>query len=262
MPKDAGPKLTLDELTAKLADLSTPRRTSRAISRSTRSASTPTRPALKLNPETVQVPPPSDPEGRARSAALLNSANLLCRLRREARYQGIVARGDYKGPLIAAEGDSWFQFPFILKDVIDSVFDSYAVFCRSEAGDTLENMARRAEYLDALERTGGRVLLLSGGGNDLVAGGELARHLRPFDKALTPAQYLRPSFGAILDEAIAHIERMVRQVGRAFPQAAVITHGYDYVVPADGKWLGKPMKAQGIKDPRCRRRSRPRWSTG
>ena len=106
-------------------------------------ASTPTRPVLKLNPDTVAVPPPTDPEGRARSAQLLNSANFIARLRREARFQQIVASGSYKGPLIAAEGDSWFQFPFILKDVIDWTFERFAVYCRSEAGDTLDNMVRR-----------------------------------------------------------------------------------------------------------------------
>ena len=60
------------------------------------------------------------------------------------------------------------------------------------------------------------MLLLSGGGNDLVAGGNIAAHLRPFDPSLTPAQYLLPSFGGVLDGAIANIEKIVR-VGRAGP---------------------------------------------
>ena len=107
---------------------------------------------------------------------------------------------------------------------------------------------RRGEYLEALERTGGRILLLSGGGNDLVAGGELARHLRAFEPSLTPAQYLRPSFNGVLDAAIACIEKIVRASGRAFPQCRVICHGYDYTIPNDGKWLGKPMASRGITD--------------
>ena len=115
--------------------------------------------------------------------------------------------------MIAAEGDSWFQYPFVLEDVIDWVFRDFAVFCQSEAGDTLDNMVRRAEYLDALERTGGRILLLSGGGNDLVAGGHIAEHLQPFDKTLTPAQYLLPSFGEVLDGA-SRQHREDRPLGR------------------------------------------------
>ena len=253
MPKDETKaaktkKITIDELNRKVADLSVPEAELAQYFEVDEAASGPTRPELKLNPETVKVPPPSDAEGRARSAQILNSANFICKLRREARFQQIVASGTYKGPLIAAEGDSWFEYPFILLDVIDWVFNDYAVFCRSEAGDTLDNMVRQGEYLDALERTGGRVLLLSGGGNDLVAGGNLGAHLRPFDKALTPAQYLLPSFGAVLDAAVANIEKIVRAVGRAFPQAAVVCHGYDYTVPNDGKWLGKPMSKRGITD--------------
>ena len=101
-------------------------------------------------------------------------------------------------------------------------------------------MVRRAEYLGALERTGGRLLLLSGGGNDMVAGGNLAQHIRSFDENLQPAQYLMPS--------IANIEKIVRAVARAFPQAAVICHGYDYALPANGPWLGRPMASMGITD--------------
>ncbi|HET9068801.1 MAG TPA: caspase family protein [Amaricoccus sp.] len=246
MPKDAPSRITVDELGRKLSDLSIPEEDLAKYFLHDEAASTGTRAELALNPETVEVPPATDVEGRARSAQLLNSANYICKLRREARFQQIVNSGTYKGPLIAAEGDSWFEFPFILKDVIDWVFEDFAVFCRSEAGDTLDNMVRRAEYLDALERTGGRVLLLSGGGNDLVAGGNIAAHLRPFDPRLTPAQYLLPSFGGVLDAAIANIEKIVRTSGRAFPNAAVICHGYDYTVPNDGKWLGKPMAGLGI----------------
>ncbi len=248
MPKAAAPKITIDELSRKVADLSVPETELAKYFDVDEAASGPTRPVLKLNPDTVKVPPASDAEGRARSAQILNSANFICKLRREARFQQMVTRGTYTGPLIAAEGDSWFEYPFVLEDVIDWVFKDYAVFCRSEAGDTLDNMVRQAEYLDALERTGGRVLLLSGGGNDLVAGGHIAKHLMPFDKSLAPAQYLRPSFGAVLDGAIANIEKIVRSVGRAFPNAAVICHGYDYTVPNDGKWLGKPMASLGITD--------------
>ena len=137
--------------------------------------------------------------------------------------------------------------------MIDWTFETYAIYCRSEAGDTLENMLRRAEYLDALDRTGGRILLLSGGGNDLVAGGNLAQHLRPFDPRLQPAQYLLPSFGGVLDAAIACIEQIVRSAGRAFPACRVICHGYDYAIPNGGNWLGRPMASRGITDPKLQK---------
>ena len=247
MPDQPAQKITVDELGKKITDLSIPESELAKYFELDDAASDAMRPVLKLNPDTVAVPPETDAVARARSAELLNSANFICKLRREAQYQVMVATG-YKGPLIASEGDSWFQYPFLLKDVIDWMFDQYAVFDRAEAGDTLDNMVKRGEYLTALERTGGRLLLLSGGGNDMVAGGNIAAHLRPFDQALTPAQYLLPSFGVVLDGAIANIERIVRDVGRAFPNAGVVCHGYDYAVPNNGKWLGQPMATRGITD--------------
>jgi hypothetical protein len=240
-------KITLDELGRQLADLRVAEEDLAPYFRVDESRSSPTRPVLELNPETVQLPPATSAEGVERSAQILNIANSFSRLRREARYNAKLA-GGYQGPLIAAEGDSWFQYPVMLKDVIDWTFDKFAVFCRSEAGDTLDNMVRRGEYIDALDRTGGQLLMLSGGGNDMVAGGELAEHLRDFDPTLAPAQYIRPSFGRILDAAIANIEKIVRDVARAFPDAPVVCHGYDYAIPNNGQWLGKPMAKRGITD--------------
>ena len=126
MAKDDLPKISVDELSRRMADLSVPEEELAMFFEVDEEASTPTRPVLKLNPETVEIPPPSDLEGRARSAQLLNGANFISRLRREARFQRMVADG-YAGPLLAAEGDSWFQFPFVLKDVIDWTFERFAV---------------------------------------------------------------------------------------------------------------------------------------
>lgn len=242
----AGARITLDELHRKMADLSLEDRDLARYLLTEDSGFAAAAPRLRLNPATVEIPP--DLEGQTRSAALLNGANFLARLRREARFKARVDAG-YEGPLLAAEGDSWFQYPFRLMDVIDWMFAAYPVYCRSEAGDTLENMLRRGEFLTALDHTGGQILLLSGGGNDLVAGGNLAAHLRPFDPGLAPAQYLLPSFGAVLDQAIANIEKIARAAGRAFPHCRVVCHGYDYTLPADGPWLGRPMAAQGIAEP-------------
>ncbi len=240
-------KISVAELNAKISDLTIPEEELAKYFEVDPDTSGPMEPTLKLNPALVEVPAARDAEGQARSAALLNSANWIARLRRQARYHQKIGSGTYRGPLIVSEGDSWFQYPFVLKDVIDCVMDDYAVFSLDAAGDTLDNMVRRPEYLDALEDTGASILLLSGGGNDLVAGGNLARHLRPFDPRLAPEGYLLASFDALLDHAIAQIDVIVRNVGRAFPGVHVICHGYDYALPADGRWLGKPMNSIGIK---------------
>ena len=123
----------------------------------------------------------------------------------------------------------------------------------SAAGDLLENMAAEREYIDALDAGGAEVLLLSGGGNDLVAGGELAQHLRPFDPRLQPAQYLRRSFGGgARRRDRLHHERSSATPAR-LPACRVVCHGYDYAVPNGGDWLGRPMAAHGITDPQLQK---------
>ncbi|MGO7419953.1 SGNH/GDSL hydrolase family protein, partial [Rhizobium ruizarguesonis] len=204
-------------------------------------------PVLKLNPQTVSVPPTT--EGIARSAALLNSANFIARLRRHIAFNARVGEGSYQGPILVSEGDSWFQYPFKLTDVIDDLMQKYAVFSLDAAGDTLSNMFREAEYMEAIANTGSSIFLFSGGGNDVVAGGNLAAHLFDFDSAKSPAGHLRPSFNVVLDEAIGLYSKLVRQVAQKFPALHIICHGYDYTIPANGPWLGRPMASKNITDP-------------
>lgn len=244
---DASSKISLEELNRKIQDLDTAEEELARYFELDAEGARPMEPRLRLNPETVEVPKPDDAAGQERSAALLNSANWVSRLRRQARYNRMIGAG-YDGPLIVSEGDSWFQYPFLLKDVIDHLMDDLAVFSVGAAGDTLENIQAKPEYLDALEDTGASVFLLSGGGNDAVAGGNLAQHLRDFDADLSPDGHLLTSFNDLLDGAMFHIEKIVRDVGRAFPDVHVICHGYDYALPAGGRWLGKPMEDRGITD--------------
>ncbi|MGQ7846030.1 D-Ala-D-Ala carboxypeptidase family metallohydrolase [Granulosicoccus sp. 3-233] len=201
-------------------------------------------PRFRINPRTVKVPP----EGgySARSAQLLNLANWLARADRRHRYEERI-RGGYTGPRIVSEGDSWFQFPVLLKDTIDHVSDHHAVYSLGAAGDLLERMAHQQEYLKALDDTGASILMLSGGGNDLVAGGALASHLESYHRDLSPADYLLPSFDELLGNAFGYYERILRQVRGSFPHVHVLYHGYDYSIPDNGRWLGKPMQERGIR---------------
>ncbi|MEY8842903.1 D-Ala-D-Ala carboxypeptidase family metallohydrolase, partial [Cribrihabitans sp. XS_ASV171] len=202
-------------------------------------------PQLRLNPATVQIP--RGVQGAQRTAMLMNSANWFARMNRRNRFHAKLAEG-YTGPIIVSEGDSWFQYPILLKDTIDHLMTVYAVYSLGAAGDLLKRMADQQEYMAALSDTGARVLLLSGGGNDLVAGGALASHLEEFHPDLAPADYLLPSFQALLNDALSHYGRMFRQVQHSFPHVSIICHGYDYPVPNNDRWLCKPMASRGIRD--------------
>ena len=239
------PKITLEQLMAKMADRGLDEAELADYFILDEEASGPFAPQLRLNPTTVQIPRTAD--AAQRTAALMNSANWFARMNRQIKFQRKLADG-YDGPIIVSEGDSWFQYPIRLKDTIDHLMDRYAVKSLGAAGDLLKRMADKQEYVGALRETGADILLMSGGGNDLVAGGALASHLEPFDPALQPQDYLLPSFTALLDASLEHYARMFRQVRDEFPHVTVMCHGYDYPVPNKDRWLGKPMESRGIRD--------------
>lgn len=75
-----------------------------------------------------------------------------------------------------AEGDSWFQFPRYLKDIIDWLNERDDFFIMSDAygGDWITNIIYEGQYVDSLTTYGPDFFLISGGGNDLVGNHRLA----------------------------------------------------------------------------------------
>lgn len=242
----AANKISLEELNAKLLDPTTKDSDLAGYFTLDEERSRPFNPVLKINPQTVSLPKAED--ALQRSAALLNSANYIARLKRQIGFNNRVSSGNYRGPILVSEGDSWFQYPVLLEDVIDQLLPKYAIFSLDAAGDTLSNMLKEKEYLKALKETGASIFLFSGGGNDVVAGGNLAAHLRHFDSELSAAGHLKPSFNIVLDEAIGLYSKLVREVASVFPKVESLCHGYDYTIPAEGKWLGQPMISKNITD--------------
>ena len=143
-------RITPAELNRKLADLSIPESELAMYFVTDDEHSGLFHPKLELNPATVELP--ADPaEARARSEAAMNFANGIARMRRRIRFDRMLADG-YKGPVLVSEGDSWFQYPIKLEDTIDHLYaKGFAVRSLDAAGDTLENMLKDREYVDAIE---------------------------------------------------------------------------------------------------------------
>lgn len=183
------------------------------------------------------------------SDAAMTWANRIARAARWVAYQAKTS-GGFSGLRIVDEGDSWFQYPVRLKDTIDqlSADPDKAVFSLSAAGDLLGDMANRREYLEALEQTGARVMLLSGGGNDMLGGGRFESFLLPYQAGKTGADLLEmPLVREELRRAIDNYRRILGEVQQRFPAVLVFGHGYDVSFPLDnGRWLGKPLAARQI----------------
>lgn len=243
-------KISVEELYRRMQDPTVPESTFAEYFMVDPERSGPFRPFVTFDPSKVTVG--TTAEARARSELALPGLNALARARRRAAFDLKLLFG-YEGPILVSEGDSWFQFPLLLADVIDVLSDTYAISSLDAAGDTLEQMLDQDEYIGELDRVSATILLFSGGGNDVLGGGDLKTHLRPFDPALTPAQYILPSFTALLDRAIGQYDRIFRKLAREAPGVQAICHSYDNAIPAKGRWLGVPMAERGITEPGLQR---------
>lgn len=239
-------KITLEELQRRLLDPDVDRDEIAPYFIVDRERSKPFDPVLKIDTTTVIIAE-TDSDG-TRSALIMNSANWLAKSLRQRRFHRRLSDPDYRGPVVVDEGDSWFQYPILLDDTVDVLMEDLAVFSLSAGGDTIKNMADKAEYRSALAETGASVLLVSAGGNDMVANGDLAKHLRRFQRSLAPNQYLLRSFDQLLGQALASYDRIFADVTARFPRVEVITHGYDRPIPNGGGWIGEPMASRGIED--------------
>ncbi len=229
-------------------------------------------PAVIVNSDTVDV---AEPISGVESAVLGDWANSLCQMRREIKFLARSAQGD-TSPVLVSEGDSWFQFPFLLDDVIDQLADRYNIWSTDAAGDTLQNMVLdNAEYMKALQANASnvRAFLFSGAGNDIVGRdrhgkSNLSKMLRAFKPDMPAQWYIETEDVA---RQLRFIEDCYRQVltnvAAEFPKLPVLCHGYDYSIPggfpgdprhpsyaAQDKWLGSALKGDlGIRDPALQR---------
>lgn len=210
--------------------------------------SRPFSPALRPNPQTV------DDEG-LEGDFLIGTFSSLSRARRQWRYRQKI-RGGFDGIRIVSEGDSWFQYPILLDDVVDQLFDdrNLAIWSLGAAGDTLAEMVQTDEISAAIRDERPSVFMISGGGNDMVGGGRIATMLHPYDPDLAPEAYLNDAF-ALFETELADLYRtLFSRLGSAFPALKILCHGYDYVIPGKGgDWLAKPMRSLGIEQPALQR---------
>jgi endonuclease/exonuclease/phosphatase family metal-dependent hydrolase/S1-C subfamily serine protease len=202
-------------------------------------------PALRVNWTLV------DNEG-LEGDVFLGIFNTLSKKRRQARYRKKIADG-WSGLRIVAEGDSWFQYPILLEDVVDQLFDRYAIFCLGEAGDLLSSMLREDEITAAITNEKPDVFLISGGGNDLVGDSRLATMLHPFADGRKPEEYPNARFVSFLQEIASLYRQLFTRLTARFSGLRIVCHGYDRAIPTNGKWLGKPLEKLGIRQKQLQR---------
>ncbi len=217
-------------------------------------------PVLLPNEDTVDTQSPAAAQARARGDIGLGFLNSVFRSRRLRLFERRLADGDPR-PVLLAEGDSWFQYPVFLDDVVDHLSDDYTILCLSGAGEELRTMVDEAEYRDYLRemsnRTNFRGMLFSAGGNDVV-GSQMRSLLRDHDPGLNAVGHINATaWTAKLATLVAGYEAMIAAVHGVLPGLPILFHGYDHanplpaqgfnIPPLDG-WVGEPMRSRGIAD--------------
>ena len=197
-------------------------------------------PDMQPNPALVTDIPPGTEGG-----VLISLANGFMRRRRHRAYRRRIRDG-WPGPRFVSEGDSWFQYPTSLQDIIDHLMVKNAILSLGAAGDELADIQRQREILLNIDAEGASALLLSAGGNDLFDKGQLGRLIEePFPGA-TGAELVGPTFDAFLHGLVVQYLDLFRRVHRAFPHVHILIHGYGPAFPRGGSWIEKPLTKRGV----------------
>ncbi len=198
-----------------------------------------------------EIEPEAKVSASDESDAVIAIANRLSRAIRYLRFRLNPRPADR--PVIVSEGDSWFQYPILLTDIVDHLSTDYTVYSLGGAGHRLLDMAESGEHVRTVEAVDPDVLMLSGGGNDLL-GPDLDGHAGLL-RLLAIGGGDGPD-GCIdsgrLDNILASLtggyRSMIDGALKVSPDLTIMVHGYDYGLPREGgKWLGTPLAAHGLE---------------
>ncbi len=186
--------------------------------------------------------------GRGFSDSLVTLLNSASRRRRRTLYDQRTRDG-FSGIRVVSEGDSWFQFPVLVKDTIDHLIEdqAFAVLSLGAAGDKIESMVQRGELVREAARRKPDVVLISAGGNDVLADGGLELRLVSGGASRDPDDWISVFFYETLDRVLVTYSNLIDRVLRACESTHIIVHGYDYARPQPGgTWLGSGFRNLGI----------------
>jgi endonuclease G len=233
-------KMSAGKLQQMMADIDVPDSALRPYLKVDEAQSTAFHPVVTVNETAVTA-------AAEEAAVVMSTFNGISRWRRQQRYRRKIRQG-WDGLRIVSEGDSWFQYPLLLEDVIDQLFDDYAILSFGAAGDLLQDMIRQDEIVGAIEAEDSHACLISGGGNDVLGGGRLQEYLEPYSPGISPEEALNDRLATFLDGIMERYESIFDRLTTRFPELHVFCHGYDYAIPDGGRWLGRPMEQRGYQD--------------
>lgn len=180
--------------------------------------------------------------------------------------------------VILAEGDSWFEFPIYLKDILDNLIHEnpdFGVYSLAYGADWLSNIIYEGKYIEDFKIINPDVFLISGGGNDLVGGNRLAlmvclkdsnfyyqdkkeeinNTIKGYEctdaekrRLLNGVSFLNKEFYGLVKTFHLQYMKIIIGINRNQKNQKkpirIITHGYDYPIPSFDKGFGfNPIKS-------------------
>ena len=226
---------------------------------------------LVPDPEVVEY----DSSNLGAEEGLMNIGNAWYRGRRRKKFKKQLRAGD-KRPVLVSEGDSWFQFPKLIDEVIDHLATDYLIWSCGAAGDTVENMvmskeeSKKTEYMIALraQKQHVKAFLFSGAGNDIIGENPVTKvsslqnllfSYRDVTNKVAESYIDQVAFSAVLggiEKAYIKVIDTIRSEP-GFESLPIIFHGYDYPFPfpwgesdrrdpsyaSNNEWLGEAFEA-------------------
>lgn len=196
---------------------------------------------------------------------LLLFADKMVKRRRDKQYWKKINNG-FKGIRIVAEGDSWFNYPVFLKDIVDYLMEesNFAVYSLSKPGDWFSNMLQEGDYLNALKVHDPDVFLLSGGGNDMLQDFRLATLIKNQNEYIATGRiaHFNDNFKELMNLFEKYYVNIFKELLSEKPTLQIILHGYAYAYPnhieirtpidwlesklvKNGIWLEYPLNLKG-----------------
>ena len=155
--------------------------------------------------------------------------------------------------ILLAEGDSWFQYPVLKRDIIDHLIRpqrNYAIRCMSTAGDMLRTMKENIpKILNEIASINAKAFLLSGGGNDIFGDPNVASLFRDYEEGRTISDCLRGRPSERIADLRALYQEFIDRIGDRHPDLPILCHGYGNPHLSNrGKWISEPMQSKGFTD--------------
>ena len=216
---------------------------------------------------------------------LLGWLNNRSRKKKEKLFWKKIKNGAFS-KIILAEGDSWFEYPLFVTEIIDHLNKSkkmYAISSLAYGGDWIANILYEQEYIERLSLLKPDVFLISGGGNDIVGDYRLAQLTNKRKNISVPNNIKLDSieekiefadkcfnteFFALLNLFKLQYKLLFKSIEQntdKFKNLRIITQGYDYAIPSskigfgfirpitnffigNGKWLKTPLILNGYRE--------------